>query len=104
MIKPGQKIHASVSFIKGYKSCATFSPGIAGGSWDTFAEKGQQDGSSWAKGIEHLLELDLFDYSKVKTIIEEVNRGLDKKPRLDLLSFMALTRRLPLGAVTVHCS
>jgi hypothetical protein len=93
MIKPGQKIHASVSFIQGYKSQATFSPGMAAKGWKSLVGKGQREGSNWAKGIEHLLELDLFDYSKVETIIKEIKRDLGKRQLIDLLGFIALSRR-----------
>lgn len=83
MIKPGQKIHASVSFIRDYKPKARFSPGVEG--WRSILEKGRLDDVSWAKPIEDLLELDLFVYSNVKRIIEDAT--------LDELVLISLTRR-----------
>ncbi|KAF8801532.1 hypothetical protein BYT27DRAFT_7198051 [Phlegmacium glaucopus] len=84
VIKPGQKIHASVSFIKDYKSKAKFSPGMVDGDWSSVVNKGRQDDISWMKGIENLLELDLFDYSNVKKIIDDGD--------VARLEFVALTR------------
>jgi len=54
--------------------------------WSSVVNKGQQDDVSWIKGIENLLELDLFDYSNVKKVIDEVD--------LVRLEFVALTRKL----------
>jgi hypothetical protein len=62
-----------------------FSPGMDEEGWSSVVNKGQQNDVSWTKGIENLLELDLFDYSNVKKIIEDVD--------LERLAFIALTRR-----------
>jgi hypothetical protein len=55
------------------------------GGWSSVVNKGQKDDVNWTKGIEKLLELDLFDYSNVKKIIEDAN--------LKHLEFIALTRK-----------
>ena len=55
--------------------------------WDSIVNKGEKNDVNWMKGIENLLELDLFDYSdsNVKKIIEE--------GKLEHLEFIALTRK-----------
>jgi hypothetical protein len=57
----------------------------SGGDWSNVVDKGQKDNVSWTKGIKNLLELDLFDYSNVKKIINE--------GKLEHLEFIALTRK-----------
>lgn len=104
MIKPGQKIHASVSFIKGYESRAKFSPRMAEGDWGSIIEKGRRDESDWAKEIENLLELDLFDYSNVGAIIDKFKQGPDNTSYLDRLTFIALTRTFTSVGADYDCS
>ena len=67
---------------------------MVGEGWDGIIGKGKQKDVSWTKGIEDLLELDLFDYSNVQKFIENVD--------FDHLVFIALTRKLSLDAVRVH--
>lgn len=93
MIKPGQKIHASVCFIPDYVPQANFSPGQAGPSWENIVGKGRRSDSSWVKGIEDLLELDLFDYLNVKSIIEGISQAHRQSDDIERLRFIALTRR-----------
>jgi hypothetical protein len=56
------------------------------GGWRSIVNKGQQNDISWMKGIENHLELDLFDYSNVKQIIDNAD--------VARLEFVALTRKL----------
>ena len=53
--------------------------------WSSIVNKGKQDDVRWTKEIENLLELDLFDYSNVKKILEIGD--------FDRLAFVALTRK-----------
>jgi len=63
-IKPGQKVHASVAFIHGnYKPKATLRRSGAEIEWERILGKGNKDNVDWADGLQHLLEMDLFDYS-----------------------------------------
>jgi hypothetical protein len=64
-----------------------FSPGMVKGGWHSVVNKGKNNNVNWTKGIENLLELDLFDYSysNVKRIIED--------GKLEHLEFIALTRK-----------
>ena len=63
-IKPGQKVHASVAFIHGnYKPKATLQRSGAEIEWERILGKGNKDNVDWADGLQHLLEMDLFDYS-----------------------------------------
>ncbi len=62
-IKPGQKIHASVAFIHNYKPKATRLKGGAEIEWELILGKGKKDNVDWANGLEHVLEMDLFDCS-----------------------------------------
>jgi hypothetical protein len=55
------------------------------GGWSSIVGKGNYNDISWIKGIENLLELDLFDYSNVGKLIEDAN--------LVRLEFVALTRK-----------
>jgi hypothetical protein len=88
VIKQGQKIHASVAFIKGYTPQAAFANGF---KWGRITEKGRQYGVGWARGIEDILEMDLFDHSNVKTIMEEVKRDVNNLPFINRLEFLAST-------------
>jgi hypothetical protein len=53
------------------------------GGWRSVVNKGEINYVNWTKGIENLLELDLFDYSNVQRIIED--------GKLEHLEFIALT-------------
>jgi len=55
------------------------------GDWNSVVNKGKQDDANWMKGIENILELDLFDYSNVNKIIDEAD--------FVRLEFIALTRK-----------
>jgi hypothetical protein len=55
------------------------------GDWSSVVNRGQRNNVSWMKGIENLLELDLFDYSNVKKIIDDAD--------IVRLDFVALTRK-----------
>lgn len=89
---PGQKIHASVSFIRHYTPRATFSSGMSEEGWNRILGKGERHGTDWAKGIEDLLEMDLFDYSAVKVLIDKVNQDPRNTSFFARLEFIALTR------------
>ena len=84
VIKPGQKIHVSVSFIRDYKPKAKFSPGIEK-DWNSILGKGQPSDVSWTRGIKDLLELDLFGDSNVKMILDNA--------KLDDLVLICSTRK-----------
>lgn len=91
---PGQKIHASVSFIRNYKPQATFAKGMTEKGWDAIAGKGRRDGVDWANEIKEIMEMDLFDHSpaNVKLIIEEIKRDMRNTNFTSRLEFMASTR------------
>ena len=76
MIQPGQKIHASVAFIQDYEPLAKFSERIEKGDWLRILCKGRQDSFEWSDKIKELLELDLFDHTRVKPLIEEIKRDV----------------------------
>jgi hypothetical protein len=93
VIKPGQKIHASVPFIeKNYKPKANFADGMTRKTWDDILRKGKQDEISWAKEIEEILEMDLFDHSNVTTILNELELNLENFELIGRLEFLASTR------------
>jgi hypothetical protein len=57
VIKPGQKIHASVAFIEQeYRPKANFAEGMTW-KWDVILRKGKQDQISWMKEIEGIFVL-----------------------------------------------
>ena len=92
VIQPGQKIHASVCFIGGdYIPKARFSEDVTDIDWTRLVGIGKQDGFDWARPIEGILEMDLFDLSNVKVIVDEVRRDLNNVDFLGRLEFLALT-------------
>jgi hypothetical protein len=91
VIKPGQKIHASVAFIEDYEPSANFAEGMTLKTWDDILRKGRQDEISWAKEIEEILEMDLFDHSNVTTIINELELNLENFQLISRLEFLAST-------------
>ena len=58
---------------------------MANGDWSHLVGKGEKENVSWMKDLKDLLELDLFDYSKVGKIMADGD--------LVLLEFVALTRK-----------
>jgi hypothetical protein len=90
VIKPGQKIHASVAFIKNYTPKATFEDEEK--TWSYVLGKGEQKGIAWANGIEDMLELDLFDHSIVNEIIRAVRANMKNSELTGRLKFFASTR------------
>ena len=78
VIKPGQKIHASVAFIQDYEPRATFSDAVERGSWLRILTKGRQD-MDWTDKIKDLLELDLFDHSRLRILLDDIKESRDPK-------------------------
>jgi hypothetical protein len=76
VIKPGQKIHASVAFIQNYEPHAIFSDGIDTGDWLRILMKGRQDTFDWHKEIKDILELDLFYLSGLKIILDDMQKNI----------------------------
>jgi hypothetical protein len=101
VIKPGQKIHASVAFIEDYEPKANFAEGMTLKTWDDILRKGKQDEISWTKEIQEILEMDLFDHSNVKTIIDELKLNMENFQLIGRLEFLASTRMCSLYELTV---
>jgi hypothetical protein len=85
VIKPGQKIHASVAFIKNYAPIAI----LRIGNWRDILGKGSRSEISWADGLRDILELDLFDLSNTQALIEDAPHD---NTSLDRLRFLSSTR------------
>jgi hypothetical protein len=94
VIKPGQKIHASVAFIQSYEPRATFSDDVEGGSWLRILTQGRRDSIEWANEIKDLLELDLFDHTRLKILLD----GIEKNMRSESI------RHLGMWASTCMCT
>ena len=96
-IAVGQKIHASVAFQK--RSCYT--PHAQAKSpqekiiWDSLVGSGNTEDTSWTQHWEECLEMDLFNHSFVRPILEQLqNKSAsleDLKRWLHRLRFMALS-------------
>jgi hypothetical protein len=93
VIKPGQKIHASVAFIQNYQPRARFSDDVEGGDWLRVLTAGRQDRFEWTK-ITDFLELDLFDYSRAELLINNLRRSKDVDQSMRTLGFWAETRMI----------
>ena len=104
VIKPGQKIHASVAFIEDYKPKANFAEGMTQKTWDDILGMGKQDQISWTKEIQEILEMDLFDHSNVKTIIDELELNMENSQLIGRLEFLASTRMCSLYELTMTAS
>ncbi|KAF8870032.1 hypothetical protein BD779DRAFT_623270 [Infundibulicybe gibba] len=91
IIKPGQKIHASVAFAgTKYRPKAKFQK-VGSENWDNILGRGGVGSLEWAHALGDLLELDLFDHSDIPTIMSDLNNG---QPHtmvgcLEKLAFMA---------------
>jgi hypothetical protein len=88
VIKPGQRVHASVAFIHNYKPKATLKKSKAEIEWSDIIGKGQNYKVDWADGL-GLLEMDLFDYSRATAIIEQAKSNIHNPVFTDPLQFMA---------------
>ncbi|KAJ7117550.1 hypothetical protein C8R44DRAFT_790986 [Mycena epipterygia] len=95
VIQPGQKIHASVAFIKDYQPKATLPEETI--EWEDILEKGNKDGISWIQGLEHILELDLFDLSP-KSVLQVIANAMSNDTDLDRLDFLTSIRE---GAASI---
>ncbi|KAJ7117544.1 hypothetical protein C8R44DRAFT_626670 [Mycena epipterygia] len=84
VIQPGQKIHASVAFIKDYEPKATL-PEEAN-EWEDILEKGNTAEISWIRGLEDILELDLFDLSNMSVLIRNAMSSDTEFNRLHFLT------------------
>jgi hypothetical protein len=96
VIKPGQKIHASVAFIGGYKPKANepkakLSTEMTKKGWDAIIRKGHCDRIGWADGLNDLLEMDLFDYSNVDEIMKLARSDMHNTLATGRLEFLAST-------------
>ncbi|KAK0476275.1 hypothetical protein EDD18DRAFT_168831 [Armillaria luteobubalina] len=97
-ILPQQRIHVSVMFQhKGYTPLATFL-GDKGRDWASLLEISditKLEDLSWADEWAYMLEMDLFDDSMVRTMIEQLKGDtlLDPVLLLRRLAFMALSDR-----------
>lgn len=95
IIKPGQRVHASLCFIQGsYIPNAKFHPDIActGIKWEDIVGVGMLDNMKWVKGIEHILEMDLFDISGVPDMIQRYMDESDPMEWGERLEFLASIR------------
>jgi hypothetical protein len=94
VIKPGQKIHASICFIHGYTPQAIFAKGVTEKGWDNIAGIGRQGSVEWAGEIKEIMEMDLFDHSpaNVKLLIEEIKGDMRNTDFVSRLKFIAATR------------
>lgn len=90
VIKPGQMIHASVAFINNYKPKANLSQ-LTENGWDDILRKGRPDRIDWADELEGLLEMDLFDYANVDTIMELARSDMHNTLATGRLEFLAST-------------
>ncbi|KAJ7440547.1 hypothetical protein B0H11DRAFT_2352530, partial [Mycena galericulata] len=87
VVKPEQKIHASVAFIKNYQPKAILPPGTKG--WQDILEKGSRNELSWTDDLRDILEMDLFDLSNTKALI---NNASSDNTSFDRLRFLSTTR------------
>jgi hypothetical protein len=91
----GQKIHASVAFKECYKPRAQAKSPQGKINWESLVGSGKTDDISWTQQWEEHLEMDVFDHSIVRPILEklrDVNRSAEDIRRwLHRLRFMALS-------------
>ncbi|KAF4604337.1 hypothetical protein EYR40_001516 [Pleurotus pulmonarius] len=70
IIKPGQKIHASVAFCEDpYRPKAILPPNATRG-WDALVGRGKRSDLQWTQGWEHLLEMDIFNQSTASQCLD----------------------------------
>ncbi|KAJ6589856.1 hypothetical protein DFH09DRAFT_217728 [Mycena vulgaris] len=93
VIKPGQKIHASVAFIKNYQPKAILPPEAKG--WHRILGKGRTDELSWTEDLQDIVEMDLFDLSKTPALVEA---AISDRTSFSKLRFLSKTRE---GAASI---
>ncbi|KAF8493851.1 hypothetical protein JB92DRAFT_1160898 [Gautieria morchelliformis] len=77
-IKPGQKIHASVAFCPAsYCPKAKLSPESSVKEWTNLVGEGDREWWGWADIFKDVLELDIFDDTTVKEVIQRLKTGPD---------------------------
>jgi len=59
--------------------------------WSDIVGKGDIRDLAWISKFEHLLELDLFDLSATKDIVEKLRGNPDQEDLAERLKFIALT-------------
>ncbi|KAF7441271.1 hypothetical protein PC9H_001620 [Pleurotus ostreatus] len=70
IIKPGQKIHASVAFCEDpYRPKAILPPNATRG-WDALVGRGKRSDLQWTQGWEDLLEMDIFNQSTASQCLD----------------------------------
>jgi hypothetical protein len=95
MIKQGQKLHASLAFMK-KKYCpqATFSVDKADMSWNKIIGIGEETTTDWIPYcLSDLLELDLFDHSAVPDILKRLDDRSSYNTKVELLGRLAFMAR-----------
>lgn len=91
LIKPGQRIHASVAFIKSYTPKALIAMNAQSTiTWDNILTSGRQDNLNWSQDI---LDMDLFDLESVPLIVDAIRADLNSTDLVGRLDFLALTRK-----------
>ena len=94
MIMRGQKVHVSLSFIRGdYTPKATFHPDFRlerdNPKWDGIIGIGTLDNVNWAGHLEDVLEMDLFDIPSLPGVIQGYIEGPNSEVWAERLEFMA---------------
>ena len=59
--------------------------------WTRLVGTGKRDGLNWAKPIESILEMDLFDLSNVRVIVNKAREDLNNVDFMGRLDFLAST-------------
>ena len=86
-------VHASLCFIQGdYVPKARFHPSIRDTAWEDIIGVGDLENAEWAKGINQIVEMDLFDIAGVPIIIERYLEEPDAKEWGGQLEFIASIR------------
>ncbi|KAF8523846.1 hypothetical protein JB92DRAFT_2883113, partial [Gautieria morchelliformis] len=77
-MKPGQKIHASVAFCPtSYCPKAKLSPESSVKEWTNLVGGGHHEWRGWADIFKEVLELDIFDGTAMKEVIQRLKTGPD---------------------------
>lgn len=70
---------------------ARFSEDVTNIDWMRLIGTGKRDGLDWAKPIESVLEMDLFDLSNVRVIVDKAREDLNNVDFMGWLDFLAST-------------
>jgi hypothetical protein len=102
VIREGQKIHASVAFKNGYRYTPQAISPEGFPSWYRIVGTGQMDDIAWAKDLNDIIEMDLFDFTEAGSMMTQLKNpaSTDRAYILERLARLAPYGTSPFTGIT----